>query len=160
MMTHEPVKQLVGGYDKHFLLTEYACRKKAYTLLQQDIIYTYYVGNFHIWHKHRNYLGYVTKSMVTLSPHLIKHMLATARDKISCFVIINADADYAFMHSKDVMKHIGPGILHKIKNVMSFDLTPTKIQNVHVPLNAFTTKDPFPDYGVYEFTEEQAKELV
>jgi hypothetical protein len=148
LTTHEAVRTVIPTFDKASEagagskeVVEYAARKMAFSPLCQEFTYYYYVGNHEIWHKHRNYLGYVTESMVNLSPNLVSHMLRRDKVDTACFVILNADANLAFISAKDLIGQIGPGILVRLKNGVG-----TPIKSLNVSLKAFSVQDPYPDH--------------
>jgi len=146
LTTHEAIKTVSPAFDKASEgvgfkdLTEYAVRKMAFSPLCQEFCYYYYVGDHKIWHKNR--VGHFPPhiSMVSLSPRLVKHMLARNKPEFSCFAILNADMNLAFLGCNDLAKAVGPGIL------MSLRTKAVSLPYINVALAAFSEQDPFPDY--------------
>jgi hypothetical protein len=140
--THIPIRHSVG--DREIL--EYAARKVSFTQLQQEMIFKYYIGNFNFWHKHRNYLGRVTETMVCVSTPLVQHMLRSD-DMMSqaCLVIVNTDMELAYITSRDLAQLIGPGLTIRLK-LFHGGSDNDNTKKINISLNAFTTNDPFEDH--------------
>ena len=147
LTTHEAIRTVVPSFDKASEgngskeIVEYAARKMAFSPLCQEFTYYYYIGDHQIWHKHKNYLDYVTESMVSVSPHLVKHILQRNKLDTACLVILNQDMNLAFISAKDLMGQIGPGIVVRLRHGVG-----QLLQKLNVSLKAFTTEDPFPDH--------------
>jgi hypothetical protein len=148
LTTHEAIRTVRPCFDKASEglgskeTVEYAVRKMAYSSLCQEFTYYYYLGEHKIWHKHKDYLGHVTESMVSISPPVVSHIMQRNKLDTACLVILNADANIAFMDAKTLFEEIGPGRLVRLRRLG------TLMQKLNVPLNKFTTEDPYPDHRI------------
>jgi hypothetical protein len=163
LLTHIPIVSVVPTQNEHPLTkTEYGVRKRAFTRLCQEVVYTYYVGDFFIWHRHKNYLGYITGSGVSLSSSLVNHMLQRDAARTSCFVIMSMDGLKYMPGSKLGSSLSISGVFNSLKHAMinadnEKEQDPSKTK---VDMKAFTTKDPFPDHNPAFLSEQTQKELV
>lgn len=158
LLTHTPIRTALASYgERPFIKTEYGVRKRAFTRLCQEVIYTYFVGDFHIWHKHKNYLGYVTGSGVALSTSLANHMLSRNMVENSCFVIMTMDG-LQYMPGKKLFGGLSiSGLARKAIRAAKKQENPSKTD---VDLKAFQPRDPFPDFNPGFYDEQTQKELV
>jgi hypothetical protein len=158
LMTHLPLRHTVHGHDGpkpwSRFTCEYVVRRMAFTPLHQEVVYNYFVGDFHIWQQMRPGYNPSQRSMIALSSNILRHM-ASEIDK-AAFVAMTMDG-IVYMKANDVLKAIGPGLLHRIKNMVLGREQPRK--DVSIPLKSFSTKDPFKDYRP-KFSEKQAQKLV
>lgn len=161
LLTHVPIRSALASYGERPLIkTEYGVRKRAFTRLCQEVVYTYYVGDFWIWHKHKNYLGYVTGSGVSLSSSLVSHMLSRNTEQTSCFVIMTMDG-LKYLPGKKIFSGFSlSGIARKAFNAVREGKIKEDDSRTSVDLKAFVSKDPYPDYNPGYFSEETQKELV
>lgn len=158
LLTHMPIRSALASYGERPLIkTEYGVRKRAFTRLCQEVVYTYFVGDFFIWHKHKNYLGYVTGSGVTLSASLVNHMLSRNMEQTSCFVIMTMDG-LQYLPGKKLFDGLSlSGLARKAVRAAKREGNPNKAD---VDLKAFQPRDPFPDYNPGYYDEQTQKELV
>jgi|SRR5215469_1194262 len=123
--------------------TEYAARKMAYSRLCQEFTYYYYVGAYKVFFDHKNYLGEPVDWKVSLSPRLVKHMVQRDKLDTSCFVILDKDVNLAFASGNELSKTVGPGRMLRLKSQIP---STSKWTPVVVPMEIFSTSDPFPDH--------------
>ena len=156
MMTHQGIREIEPMFEKASDAVErgysnkagskekleYAARKMAYSPLQQEFTYYYYVGDYEVFYDHLNYLGTPVNWKVSLSPRLVKHMVQRDKYDTACFVILDRELNLAFATGMKVVEAIGPGKMVRLKSLIP---STSKWTRLNVPYEIFSNDDPFPD---------------